>query len=297
MVFGLFEAKASTPEDALAQKDYARAVELYKQQLQSRRTDDALRLKLVDALVLAGRTGEAGIILKNMASDLAERGYAARSIVVLKKLEQIQGSAADRARVAQVIGKAASARPAAAPRPAAAAPAPVAAPLPARAPAPPPRPATGSGPLVVDSEAGEEQKLLATPLFEGFAPEELEDVIGALRLAQFEPGEILVSEGEPGNSLFILTSGTVRAFVRDASGHNAQVRRLREGDFLGEISLLSGAARTATITAATPVDALELDRPGFDAIVSRHPRVGDVLHRFYEQRRNSAAEAEVRARG
>ncbi|MCM2254026.1 MAG: tetratricopeptide repeat protein, partial [Vicinamibacteria bacterium] len=137
MVFGLFGAKAATPEDALAQKDYARAVELYKQQLQSRRTDDALRLKLVDALVLAGRTGEAGIILKNMASDLAERGYAARSIVVLKKLEQIQGSAADRARVAQVIGKAASARPAgapaaAAPRPA---PAPAVAPRPAAAPA------------------------------------------------------------------------------------------------------------------------------------------------------------------
>ncbi|MCM2258310.1 MAG: cyclic nucleotide-binding domain-containing protein, partial [Vicinamibacteria bacterium] len=177
------------------------------------------------------------------------------------------------------------------------APAPAAAPRPAAAPAPPPRPATGSGPLVVEAEAGEEQKLLATPLFEGFAPEELEDVIGALRLAQFEPGEILVSEGEPGNSLFILTSGTVRAFVRDASGHNAQVRRLREGDFLGEISLLSGAARTATITAATPVDALELDRPAFDAIVGRHPRVGDVLRRFYEQRRNSAAEAEVRSRG
>ena len=107
--------------------------------------------------------------------------------------------------------------------------------------------------------------------------------------AQILPGEIVVSEGEPGDSLFILTSGLVRTYVRQPGGRNEQVRELKDGDFFGEISLLSGLPRSATITAATRCDLLEMDRPTLDSILQSHPRVMSVLEQFALERAGQGA--------
>src|SRR5262249_28964400 len=58
------------------------------------------------------------------------------------------------------------------------------------------------------------RSLLTAPLFRGLQPEELTAVVEALKLRAFEPGEIVITEGEPKGSLFIITSGRVRAYVR-----------------------------------------------------------------------------------
>jgi cAMP-dependent protein kinase regulator len=67
-----------------------------------------------------------------------------------------------------------------------------------------------------------------------------------------------------------------------------------EGSFFGEISILSGKPRTATVTASTRCELLELDRKSLDAIAAIHPRVRDVLTRFHRQRAMSAEEARAR---
>jgi cAMP-dependent protein kinase regulator len=121
-------------------------------------------------------------------------------------------------------------------------------------------------------------------------------VIRGLNLLSFGPGAILVTEGEPGDSLFILTTGLCRAYVRNADGNNVEVRQLKEGDFFGEISVLSGRARTATITAATPCELLELDRASLDSILETHPNVRNVLEEFFMKRAQSGLEAEARGR-
>jgi cAMP-dependent protein kinase regulator len=123
--------------------------------------------------------------------------------------------------------------------------------------------------------------LVASPLFSDFRPDELIALIRGLELHTFEPGEIIVSQGEPGESLFILTGGTARAYVRDAAGRNRQVREMREGDLFGEIAVMSGMPRTATITAAARCEMLELDRPALNTIAAAHPRVREVLQEFY----------------
>jgi CRP-like cAMP-binding protein len=66
---------------------------------------------------------------------------------------------------------------------------------------------------------------------------------------------------------------------------------MREGDFFGEISLLTGGPRTATVTAATRCELLELDRATLDEIARAHPRVLDVLRRFSEERAAATAGA------
>jgi hypothetical protein len=137
---------------------------------------------------------------------------------------------------------------------------------------------------------------IETPLFREFTCEELVEVIRGLRLRSFAPGEIVVSEGEDGNSLFLLTNGSVRTYVRGTQGHNTQVRILREGDFFGEVSLLLAEGRTATITAASYCELLEIDRPTLDEISRTHPRIWDVIRRFSQERAGSAAERAARAR-
>jgi hypothetical protein len=137
-----------------------------------------------------------------------------------------------------------------------------------------------------------------TPLFQGLETDALVAVMRGLVLRTFVPGEIVVTEGEPGQSLFVITSGTVRAYVRSAEGRSVQVRELAEGDFFGEASVLAGGQRTATITAASRCEMLELDQVRLTEIGQAHPQVMAVMRAFHEQRLGSSLDASARqARG
>jgi hypothetical protein len=143
---------------------------------------------------------------------------------------------------------------------------------------------------------GEARTSVTGALLGDFTPEELVAVIGGLELITFEPGDIVITEGEPGDSLFVLTTGVLKTFVRDPSGHNALVRVLDEGSFFGEISVLTGSPRTATVVASTRCELLELDRSALDSITSSHPRVRGVIEEARTARAGSAEETKVRKR-
>ncbi|RMH17325.1 MAG: hypothetical protein D6696_16045 [Acidobacteria bacterium] len=133
------------------------------------------------------------------------------------------------------------------------------------------------------------------PLFSHFDADELSAIIHGLKVYTYEAGEILFTEGESGASLIVLASGVVRVYVKNASGGNTEIRRLEQGSFFGEISLLTGEPRSATITAATACEVLVLDRPTVEAIIERHPKVRDTLRDIYRQRAGSAEERRARA--
>jgi hypothetical protein len=145
------------------------------------------------------------------------------------------------------------------------------------------------------ARAAEPAPAVESPLFSSFSHDELVAVIQGLRLLSFESGDIIISEGEAGDSLFVLTSGIVKAFVRNPAGKNVQVREMSEGAFFGEISILSGKPRTATITARTPCELLELDRSTLDSISKTHPHVREVLQQFYDERLKSEQDKKVRS--
>ncbi|HET7746652.1 MAG TPA: cyclic nucleotide-binding domain-containing protein [Vicinamibacteria bacterium] len=266
--------------DLVARGDYGKAVALLKAQLSNRPHAVNIRLQLAEVLHLAGRTQEAVQTLKALASDLARHNLAAQSIAVLKRIQAIDPSQAAEEGLADLLhGAAHGARPDTPPPDL----------TPADPETPSPAAASGEEPEVVVLEepgagAAPADPLAATPLFEGFSRDELTAVIHGLRLVAFEPGDLVVSQGEPGHSLFLVTSGRVKAFVRTGSGRARHVSTLEPGEFFGEISLLKGVPRTATVTAAARADLLELDRATVDGISRRHPNVRRVLQEFCEKR-------------
>jgi Cyclic nucleotide-binding domain len=149
----------------------------------------------------------------------------------------------------------------------------------------------------LDAVAAEPQPILSTPLFEGFSQDELVAVMHGMTLRTWAPGDILMAEGAPGDSLYVLTTGLVKCWVKDAKGNYIMVQDLPEGAFFGEISVLTGRPRTATLTAACDCEALELSKKALDGITARHPRVRDVLKKFHEQRALDTVQAILKKRG
>ena len=134
-------------------------------------------------------------------------------------------------------------------------------------------------------------QIVVSPLFRNFSVDEMVAVIQGLSLLSFARGDVILREGEPGDRLYMLTSGMVRAFRKDAaSGRQLRVADLKEGAFFGEVSILTGGPRTATVAALTPCELLELDRPTLDSIRQTHPHVWEVLEDFARQRTAKGAE-------
>ena len=128
-------------------------------------------------------------------------------------------------------------------------------------------------------------QMVVSPLFRDFSVDEMVAVIQGLKLLTFERGGVILREGQPGASLYTLTSGRVRAFKRDpATGKQSPLGDLREGAFFGEMSILTGQPRWASVVALTRCELLELDRPTLDEITKTHPHVWNVLREFAEKR-------------
>jgi CRP/FNR family transcriptional regulator, cyclic AMP receptor protein len=104
------------------------------------------------------------------------------------------------------------------------------------------------------------------PLFKACSDRSIEIISGIVREATFPDGAVLVREGDPGDSLIIVRRGSATV---DQGG--TTVRRLRSGDFLGEIALIDGRPRTATVVAAEPIEALVIDRAGFSRLMDEFP--------------------------
>jgi len=302
--------------ELIARKKYSKAAAAIREQLRQGSLDPRLRMQLGDVLIMAGRSAEAVPVLTGVADELASQGEAAKAIALLKKIQRADpGSSHVESRLAKLIkgknkprAKAVGYAPREGLDAAGYEPAGVvfaAEELEAGAmPSEEERIEAARGASWVPSthqeepaelpliqlppepevEAGEEapSEVIETPLFKGFSQEELVAVMQGLKLLTCEPGDIVITEGDVGDSLFILTKGTVKTFVKNPGGAGQrQVRTMSDGAFFGEISILSGKPRTATVTAATPCELLELDRATLDGITRTHPHVHQVLEEFY----------------
>ncbi len=86
---------------------------------------------------------------------------------------------------------------------------------------------------------------------------------------RFMEGATIVREGEPGDTFYVVVEGEAK--VKDAKGRT--LSRLIPGDFFGEISLMDGGPRTATVVAETNLTALALSRKDFGALLQSEPKV------------------------
>jgi cAMP-dependent protein kinase regulator len=134
-----------------------------------------------------------------------------------------------------------------------------------------------------------------SPLFEVLSDEERNALIKEMDLEQHDEGNIIISEGDPGSSMYVIASGEVKVYTRAAGGKSASVylAKLGEGEFFGEVSVLTGKPRTATITASQRTELLRLDKEKLDTALSRYPGIRKVLDDFYKRRAAHTVEAMI----
>ena len=152
--------------------------------------------------------------------------------------------------------------------------------------APAPSSAAAAAPASDEPPGG--NQIVVSPLFRDFSVDEMVAVIQGLKLLSYERGAVILREGQGGGSLYMLTSGRVRAFKKGADGKQSTLGDLKEGAFFGEMSILTGQPRMASVVALARCELLELDRPTLDGITKTHPHVWDVLREFAEKRRVAA---------
>src|SRR5919201_4810818 len=97
-------------------------------------------------------------------------------------------------------------------------------------------------------------------IFEHLPAEELEKIARLLRERRLVEGQVLCREGEPGDAMFIVTGGRIRLSTTDPNGNEKILTYFTDGQFFGEMSLLTGAPRSATATAETDSQVLVLDK-------------------------------------
>ena len=109
-------------------------------------------------------------------------------------------------------------------------------------------------------------------LFQGLPSKALTAISADLRILTFAAGDYVCRQGEPGESLFLVQSGLVEVWV-ETGAEKKLIRRLRQGEVVGEMALLTGEPRSASVVSAVSSTVLELDASTFARIVARHPTI------------------------
>jgi CRP/FNR family cyclic AMP-dependent transcriptional regulator len=131
-------------------------------------------------------------------------------------------------------------------------------------------------PLMVDS-ASMTEALAVVPLFAGLDTDGLTGLTRGMRVRRFRRGETVFHVGDPGDALFIVTSGAIKISLPSDAGDEAILATLRPGDVFGELALLDGAPRSATATSLEPTETLVLPREQFRELIATEPAVRDAL--------------------
>lgn len=126
--------------------------------------------------------------------------------------------------------------------------------------------------------------LQRSPLFRGLPPQALERIAALAVQRSFRGGEIVFSQGDPGDALYAVVNGKIRISAGTADGREISLNIMEPGDTFGEIALLDGGTRTATATASLPSELVSIRRDHFTGLLEREPRVALELLRLCGER-------------
>lgn len=125
--------------------------------------------------------------------------------------------------------------------------------------------------------------IASVPFFaETLDPAQIDALAASARRVDFDRAEALMREGDRGESLFVIFSGDVNVSI---AGRPQTVATLAAGDVVGEMSLLTGAPRTATVTAVRPVVALEIRKDDLEPLLVMSPELFERFAKVVERRR------------
>lgn len=127
------------------------------------------------------------------------------------------------------------------------------------------------------------------PLFSDLTQEEFIEFTKRMVIHNVPAGQIVIREGEAGNSVFVITQGAVKVYTT-VQGKQVDLAMLQPSDFFGEIAFLTGKPRTATVEAAEATDLLEVPEEELMDLIGKWPRIREVMQKHHEQRVKSTIE-------
>lgn len=132
--------------------------------------------------------------------------------------------------------------------------------------------------------------LRAVPLFRHLSDQEAQALSGLLRERHFHRGAVLVTQGEPGDAMFLIAHGQVKVAVFAEDGREVILSVLASGGFFGEMALLDDEPRSAHVIAMTDAKLLQLRREDFQARLRASPELGAALLKEMTRRLRRADE-------
>ena len=127
------------------------------------------------------------------------------------------------------------------------------------------------------------------PILDPLTPKELLKLAEKVKLHTYAAGEALTRQGDEGDEFFIVKSGEVKVSVAEGR-REAEIGRFGEGYFFGEMSLLTGERRAATITALVDTDAVVIDKAAFNEILRKKPSIAEAMSKVIEKRKKQIAD-------
>jgi len=124
-------------------------------------------------------------------------------------------------------------------------------------------------------------------LFQNLSPADLKQVASIAEEELFTDGDIIAQQGEPGDALFVIVSGEVSVMLMK-DGHNVEAVRRREGEYVGEMSIINREPRMATLIASGDVRALCIDQKSFEGLIRERPEVSLAVIRVLSKRLQEA---------
>jgi CRP-like cAMP-binding protein len=112
------------------------------------------------------------------------------------------------------------------------------------------------------------ERLAGVPIFSGCSQRELAAIARVIRPIDHPTGSVIAKEGQPGAGLFVIDQGEA-----DVTIGTKKINHLGPGDFFGELALLDGGPRTATVSATTDVKLLALTEWVFRGLLVEHPSI------------------------
>ena len=120
--------------------------------------------------------------------------------------------------------------------------------------------------------------LARIPFFTTLPEEELERLASEMEVVNLKSGEILFREGEPGEHLYIVANGHLEILKAPGTDDELVLNTIHEGEYIGEMSLITGAPRTASVRAQSgDVVLLSLSRKQFNGLLHRHPELANIM--------------------
>lgn len=127
-------------------------------------------------------------------------------------------------------------------------------------------------------------------MLHNLSPSEVQAIIPLLKPLTVEPGTTLCQEGAPGDAMFIILSGEA-----DIYKGPQLMAQLGPGEMFGEMALLTGEERSASVIASTPMKLYELDKSDFDAMLTRSPHLASGLSRILARRLRETTQSTAKA--